>query len=56
MNVRGYEGKVFVVESSASVVRDDNLAAMKSQPGDDIPPGKQVGDLKVIPQRTAGGE
>jgi hypothetical protein len=52
MNVRSYEGKVFVVESSLSVIRDDNLVSVKYQPGDDLPPGKHVGDEKLIPKRT----
>lgn len=52
MNVRSYAGKIFIVESSKTVIRDDNLSPSKYQPGDEIPPGKQVGDLKVIPQRT----
>lgn len=52
MSIRSYEGKVFVVESSNSVVRDDNLAALKYQAGDNPPAGKHVGDPKIIPQRT----
>ncbi len=52
MNVRSYEGKVFVVESSKSFVCDDSLAVEKYRAGDEIPPGKQVGDSKIIPQRT----
>ena len=51
MNIRSYIGKVFVVESSSSVIRDDNLAPLKYQTGDDLPAGKQVGDQKIIPQR-----
>ena len=52
MNIRSYEGKLFVVESSNSIVRDDNLAAQKYKQGDDIPTGRGVGDTKIIPQRT----
>ena len=52
MNIRSYQGKVFVVESSNSVIRDENLIAQKYQPGDNLPPGKNVGDAKTIPQRT----
>jgi|GEM_PF-808653 len=52
MNIRSYPGKVFVVESSNSLIRDDSLAPAKYQSGDDLPPGKNVGDLKIIPQRT----
>jgi D-alanyl-D-alanine carboxypeptidase-like protein len=52
MNIRSYEGKEFVVESSMSVIRDDNLASLKYKDGDEIPSGKKVGDAKIIPQRT----
>ncbi len=52
MNIRSYQGKVLVVESSNSVICDDSLAPQKYQAGDNIPPGKQVGDVKTIPQRT----
>lgn len=52
MNVRSYQGKVFVVASSNSAIRDDNLIALKYQSGDNLPPGKSVGDAKTIPQRT----
>lgn len=52
MNIRSYLGKVFVVESSNSVIRDENLVTQKYRVGDDIPPGKNVGEVKIIPQRT----
>ena len=52
MNIRSYLGKVFVVESSNSIIRDENLVSQKYRAGEDIPPGKQVGDVKLIPQRT----
>ena len=52
MNFRSYLGKVFVVESSQATIRNDQLKELKYQPGDVIPPGKSVGDVKTIPQRT----
>ena len=52
MNIRSYLGKTYVVESSNSVIRDDNFVAQKYKIGDDIPPGKSVGEVKIIPQRT----
>jgi hypothetical protein len=52
MTIRSYLGKVFVIESSNSVIRDQNLATLKYQTGDNIPPGKNVGDAKIILQRS----
>jgi len=52
MNVRSYTGKVFVIESSNSIIRDENLVSQKYKAGDQLPPGKNVGDVKTIPQRT----
>ena len=52
MNYRSYVGKVFVVESSKAIIRDADFKALKYQAGEDLPPGKQVGDVKTIPQRT----
>jgi len=52
MNIRSYAGKVFVVESNKSAIRDENLNPLKYAAGDNIPSGKAVGDLKIIPQRT----
>jgi len=52
MNFKSYAGKTFIVESSNAVIRDDNLTAQKYQAGDNMPPGKNVGDTKIIPQRT----
>ena len=52
MNFRSYEGKVFVVESSRSIIRNDDLSSSKYKEGDEIPPGRKVGDVKLIPQRT----
>jgi hypothetical protein len=52
VNVKSYVGKLFVVESSLSLIRDDNLAPLRYQAGDELPPGKKVGDQKIIPQRT----
>ncbi|HEX8098479.1 MAG TPA: M15 family metallopeptidase [Pyrinomonadaceae bacterium] len=52
MNFRSYQGKVFVVESNKSVVRGDNLEPLKYRAGEEIPDGKNVGDVKIIPQRT----
>src|SRR5688572_22071571 len=52
MNFRSYLGKVFVVESSKSIIRNAQLKEQKYQAGEALPPGKQVGDVKTIPQRT----
>ncbi|HEY0004340.1 MAG TPA: M15 family metallopeptidase [Pyrinomonadaceae bacterium] len=52
MSFRSYEGKVFVVESSKSIIRNDDLTSAKYKEGDAIPPGSKVGDVKLIPQRT----
>lgn len=52
MNYRSYPGKVFVVESSKAFVRDEQLKEVRYQAGEAIPPGKNVGDIKLIPQRT----
>jgi hypothetical protein len=52
VNIRSYLGKLFVVESSNSVIRDENFVSQKYQAGDHLPPGKAVGDVKIIPQRT----
>ena len=52
MNFRTYMGKVFVVESSKAIIRDEQLKEQKYKAGDVIPPGKKVGDVKIIPQRT----
>jgi len=52
MNFRSYAGKVFVVESSKAIICDAQLREQKYQAGEALPPGKQVGDVKTIPQRT----
>ena len=52
MNFRSYVGKVFVVESSKAIIRDAQLKESKYQAGEELPPGKRVGDTKTIPQRT----
>src|SRR5215510_8589438 len=52
MNFRSYVGKVFVVESSKAPILNAQLKEQKYKAGDDLPPGKSVGDLKTIPQRT----
>jgi len=52
MNFRSYLDKVFVVESSKAIIRDEQLNSVKYKAGEDLPPGKQVGDVKIIPQRT----
>lgn len=52
MNFKSYVGKVFVVESSKAIIRDEQFNSLKYQAGDALPPGKQVGDGKTIPQRT----
>src|SRR5215203_721074 len=52
MNFRSYMGKVFVVESSKAIIRNDQLKEQKYKAGEAIPAGKNVGDVKTIPQRT----
>src|ERR1041384_3739831 len=52
MNFKSSLGKVFVVESSKAIIRDEQLQSLKFEAGEALPPGKQVGDVKTIPQRT----
>ncbi len=52
MNFRSYKDKVFVVESSKTIIRDDQLKEQRYKAGEQLPPGKNVGDVKTIPQRT----
>ena len=52
MNFKSYVSKVFVVESSKTIIRDEQLNEQRYQTGDELPPGKQIGDVKTIPQRT----
>lgn len=52
MNYRSYPGKVFVVESSKAFLRDEQLKEQRYKAGETLPPGKNVGDVKLIPQRT----
>ena len=52
MKFASYAGKVFVVESSKTSICDAQLHEQKYQNGEALPPGKQVGDVKTIPQRT----
>lgn len=52
MNYRSYPGKVFVVESNKAYVRNEQLETQRYKDGETLPPGKNVGDVKLIPQRT----
>jgi D-alanyl-D-alanine carboxypeptidase-like protein len=52
MNFKSYVNKVFVVESSKALLRNDQLKELKYKAGEELPPGKHVGDVKTIPQRT----
>jgi hypothetical protein len=52
MKHKSYSGKTFIVENSKTVIRSDDLAPVKYQPGDTLPPGAKVGDVKIIPKRT----
>lgn len=52
MNHRSYPGKVFVVESNKSYVRNEQFETQRYKAGEPLPPGKNVGDIKLIPQRT----
>jgi hypothetical protein len=52
MNFRSYLGKTFVIESSKAIIRNDQLEELRYKAGDVIPAGKNVGDVKTIPQRT----
>src|SRR5678815_141600 len=51
-NYKSYVNKTFVVESSKSIIRDEELKERRYQAGDDILPGKRIGDVKTVPQRT----
>ena len=46
MNFTTYAGKVFVVESNKAIVRDEQFRALTHKAGEELPPGKNVGDLK----------
>lgn len=54
MNVRTFFDKVFIVEDNDARVRlDDNFSQNRRYaPGDQIPPGKSVGDPVTIPRFT----
>src|ERR1044072_29703 len=52
VNFRSYPVKVFIVESSKAIIRDEKFKELKYKSGEDRPPGKRVGDAKIIPQRT----
>ena len=52
MNVRTYLGKVYVIQNNEAVIRDENGVALKYKAGDVLPPGAQVGDVKMIPKNT----
>lgn len=52
MNFRSYVTKTFVVESSKAIIRNEQLKELRYQQGDELPPGKRIGDVKTIPQRT----
>ena len=46
MNYRSYSGKVFVVESSKAIIRDVEFQSQKYKAGEELPPGKRVGDVR----------
>ena len=52
MNFTSYAGKTFVVESSKAIIRDEQFREQRYRAGEELPPGKNVGDVKTIPQRT----
>lgn len=52
MNFKSYVTKTFVVESSKAIIRDEQLKELRYRAGEELPPGKQVGQVKTIPQRT----
>src|SRR6185369_7383228 len=52
MNYKSYLDKVFVVESSKAIIRNDRLEEQRYVAGEVLPPGKHVGDVKTVPQRT----
>lgn len=52
MNFKSYLDKIFVVESSKAIVRNEQLEEQRYVAGEELPPGKNVGDVKIIPQRT----
>jgi len=47
MIFKSYVGKVFVVESSKAIIRNDQLEEQKYAAGEALPPGKNVGDVKT---------
>ena len=52
MNIRTYPGKVYVINNNEAVIRDENGAALRYQPGEALPPGAHAGDKKMIPNHT----
>ena len=52
MKFKSYVTKTFVVESSKAIIRDEQLKELRYQAGEVLPPGKQAGQVKTIPQRT----
>lgn len=52
MNFRSYVGKVYIVESNKAPILDEQFREQRYQPGETLPPGKNAGDIKIIPQRT----
>ena len=52
--IPSYEGKMFMIEDNVSLIRNPNNLGQTSRykAGDTIPPGKKVGDRKLIPLMT----
>ncbi|HWN66030.1 MAG TPA: M15 family metallopeptidase [Haliangium sp.] len=49
---RSYLGKSFVIDDPYAIVRDQDGTPQRYAEGDEIPPGKSVGDIKIIPEGT----
>ena len=52
MDVRTYLGKVYVIQDSETIIRNENGVALKYKVGEELPPGAHVGDVKIIPKHT----
>jgi D-alanyl-D-alanine carboxypeptidase len=49
---RSYLGKSFVIDDAYAIIRDRDGTPQVYAAGDEIPPGKSVGDIKTIPDGT----
>lgn len=49
---RSYLGESFVIDDPYAIIRDRDGTPQRYRKGDEIPPGKRVGDIKIIPEGT----